>query len=105
MRIQTWRLALTGGDERIVLAIERCHLGYYPAVLACGLHIVIRCEERGWQRPSAEVGAEIARPYHQVRLVDAEDFRLGNDHLDVKVVLQRTHATVLERGTETREHL
>src|SRR5262245_42212812 len=105
MRIQARCFALAGGDEGIVLTIQGCHLGDHPAVLARCLHVVIGSEEYRWQGAGAEISTEIAWPGDQGRLVDTEDFRLSNDHLDVKVVLQRTHVTVLKLSTQTLEYM
>src|SRR5262245_31882273 len=37
--------------------------------------------------------------------MDTEDFRLSDDHFDVKVMLQRTHMTVLKLSAEALEHM
>ena len=104
MRIQARCFALAGGDEGIVALVERYHLGHHPAVLARRLHIVIGGEEDRRQGAGAEIGAEIAGPGDEVLLVDTENFRLSDDHFDVKVVLQRTHVTVLKLGAEALKH-
>src|SRR6266545_6390682 len=100
MRIQTRRFALARADEGIVLTVQGCHLGDHPTLLTGSLHIVIGGKEHGGQRAGAEVSAEIARSGHEILLVYTKNFRLSNDHLDVEVVLQRTHATVLNLGAE-----
>ena len=105
MCLQTRCFALAGGDEGIVALVERRHLGDHPAVLARRLHVVVGGEEGRGQGTGTEIGAEIAWPSNQVRLVDTEDFRLSDDYLDVKVVLQRTHVTVLKLSAEALEHM
>src|SRR4029450_1592548 len=104
MRIQARCFPLAGGDEGIVPLVERCHLGDHPAVLARRLHIVIGSEKGRGQGTSTEIGAEIAGASDQIWLVDTEDFRLGNDHLNVKIMLQRMHVTVLKLSAEALEH-
>src|SRR5437016_4046192 len=104
MRLQARCFALAGGDEGIVALVERCHLGDHPTVLARRLHIVIGGEESRGHGTGTEIGAEIAWPSNQVRLVDTKNFCLSDDYLDVKVVLQRAHMTVLKLSAEALEH-
>src|SRR5215831_13437745 len=105
MRLQARCFTLAGGDEGIVPLVERGHLCNHPAVLARRLHVVIGSEEGRWQGTGSEIGAEIAWPSNQVRLVNTEDFRFSDDYLDVKVVLQRTHVTVFKVSAEALEHM
>src|SRR5215475_9807401 len=105
MRLQGRRFTLAGGDEGIVLLVEWCHLGDHPAVLARGLYIVVGGEEGRRQSTGAEIGAEIVWPGDQVLLMDTEDFCLSDDHFNVKVMLQRTHVTVLKLSAEALEHM
>src|SRR5882724_7189645 len=105
MRVKTRSFALARGDERIVLMVEGCHLRHHLPVLACRLHIIIGGEEHRWQHTGAEVSTEIARSSDQVRLMKAENLRLRNDDLEVKVALQQTHATLLKLGAEALQHV
>src|SRR5262245_59047923 len=96
MRIETRGFALTCGNKYIVALVEGRHLHHHLPMLTYGPHIIIGGEEHRWQHTGAEVGTKISRPSDQVWLVNREDFRLSDDDLDVKIVLERAHATVLK---------
>src|SRR5262245_18322779 len=105
MRLQARCFTLASGDEGSVPLVERYHLGDHPAVLARGLYIVVGGEESRRQSAGTEIGAKIVWPGDQVLLLDTEDFRLSDDHFDVKVMLQRTHVTVLKFSAEALEYM
>ena len=98
---QARRLAHAGGDEGVEPRVERLHLQHHPAMLARGLHVVVRGEEHGRQHARAEVGPEVLEACDQVLLVDAEDLALRDDDLDVEVLAERPQPTLFELGAQS----
>ena len=75
-----------GGEQHIVLGVERRHLRQHDAALALRLNVVGGADQHRRQRAAEKILAEVARARAQLVLVHRIDLGFGDRDLDVVVV-------------------